>query len=294
MRRWHGVCLAGLVVLLAGCSKEPPKAPPPPLVETFTVGGGSVADRQAVAEPKTDPSLVLSQSAGRVEAILVRPGQAVAAGQALVRLDPADGRLADSSARVQISAATAQLASAEADFARYQKLRDQNFISQAEFERRQAAILASRAEFEARLDGLGILTSRALVAGVVSTLQVQPGQLVAAGQPLLRLAVKSAAGTAAGSVRASSTQGQSGLRLPLTALIDGQAVMRVVAANGQNLVRRQPVRVSSTDEQWATLAEGLEPGSVVVAIGAHLLTDGQPVRTAGQAAVAAQPAPAKP
>jgi multidrug efflux pump subunit AcrA (membrane-fusion protein) len=288
MSRLKGVALlAGVLLLLGGCSKESPKPLPDPLVEVFQVPSTAshVAARSSslVVGPEAR-SEVLAQSSGTVESVLVQAGDRVTAGQALVRLDPVDARLADSSARVQIAAAAAQLASAEADFARYARLRTQNFISQAEFERREAAVLAARAEHEARLDGLGLISSRALSAGVVQKVLVSKGQRLQAGAVLL--VVSGGAGQKAGSIAAGPGAGlvsAQASRIPLVALINGgQAVMVVEQTPGGTRVRLQSVTVLTSDDRWAQVSSGLRPGDRVVALGAHLLTDGQAVRLPGQ------------
>jgi multidrug efflux pump subunit AcrA (membrane-fusion protein) len=279
--------LMGLAVLIAGCSKEAPKPLPDPLVEVYQIPA-SASD--APARPSSavtgfgGRSEVLAQSNGTVESVLVKAGDRVSAGQALVRLDPVDARLADSSARVQIAAAAAQLASAEADFARYAQLRSQNFISQAEFERREAAVLAARAEHEARLDSLGLISSRALSTGVVQKVLVSKGQRLQAGAVLV--VISGQAGQKAASAFSASGAGpisKQTIRIPLAALIaGGQAVMVVEQTATGSRVRRQPVTVSASDDRWVQVGAGLQPGDRVVALGAHLLTDGQAVRLPGQ------------
>jgi multidrug efflux pump subunit AcrA (membrane-fusion protein) len=282
-------------MVLTGCSKEAPKPLPDPLVEVYQIESSTSAVRstgQASGLPRSPEPTVLAQSGGVVEAILIKSGDRVVAGQALIRLDPIDARLADSSARVQIAAAAAQLASAEADFARYERLRQQNFISQAEFERRQAAVLAARAEHEARLDGLGLITSRALTGGVVQRIGVSKGQRVQAGAVLMVIS-GSPPSVAQAAVAASPPNSQSS-RVPLSALINGgQAVLLIEPTEGGHRVRQQAVVVTTSDERWAEVSQGLRVGDRVVAIGAHLLTDGQRVRLptvapATQAAPAAQ------
>jgi multidrug efflux pump subunit AcrA (membrane-fusion protein) len=273
---WLSLVVAAALSLAAGCSKKEPKPLPDPLVEVYRIedrrSALSAGSSSAVALQTNSPTVV-AQSNGMVESVLVKSGDRVVAGQALVRLDPIDARLADSSARVQIAAAAAQLASAEADFARYERLRQQNFISQAEFERRQAAVLAARAEHEAKLDGLGLITSRAMVGGVVQRVSVSKGQRVEAGAVLMVVS-----GSASPTVQPLSGDDQR-IRVPLSALIaGGQAVMLIEPIEGGHRVRQQPVTVASSDERWAQVAKGLRSGDVVVAIGAHLLTDGQRVR----------------
>jgi multidrug efflux pump subunit AcrA (membrane-fusion protein) len=297
MRSLPAFGLALGLLLLSACSKEAPKTLPDPLVEVYQVEAATSALRstgQASGASSSSESAALAQSSGLVEAVLVKPGDRVVAGQALVRLDPIDARLADSSARVQIAAAAAQLASAEADFARYERLRQQNFISQAEFERRQAAILAARAEHEARLDGLGLITSRALSAGVVQRIGVARGQRVQAGAVLMVIA-----GTSPAASQATMAGGQSNrqsIRVPLSALINGgQAVLLIEPTEGEggHRVRQQPVVVTASDERWAQVDQGLRVGDRVVAIGAHLLTDGQRIRLPAVTPVTPAPASAQ-
>lgn len=278
MRSIAACGLALGLLLLGACSKEAPKPLPDPLVEVYQIESSTTALRstgQSTGVSSSTESTVLAQSSGLVEAVLVRSGERVVAGQALVRLDPIDARLADSSARVQIAAAAAQLASAEADFARYERLRQQNFISQAEFERRQAAVMAARAEHEARLDGLGLITSRALSAGVVQRIGVSKGQRVQAGAVLMVIA----GSRGVVSQPAASESNRQSSRVPLSALINGgQAVMLIEPIEGGHRVRQQAVVVTTSDERWAQVNQGLRVGDRVVAIGAHLLTDGQRVR----------------
>lgn len=274
-----GLSFLFLSLGLTGCSKEAPKPLPDPLVEVYQIESSTSTGR-AAEQPSgvslSPESTVLAQSSGVVEAILVKSGDRVVAGQALIRLDPIDARLADSSARVQIAAAAAQLASAEADFARYERLRQQNFISQAEFERRQAAVIAARAEHEARLDSLGLITSRALTAGVVQRIVIGKGQPVQAGAMLM---VVSGSPPVSQAAAAASPPNSQSSRVPLAALIHGgQAVLLIESIDGGHRVRQQAVVVTTSDERWAQVSQGLRAGDRVVAIGAHLLTDGQRVR----------------
>lgn len=208
---------------------------------------------------------------GEVLEILVAPGQPVVSGQALLRVNPIDARLSDSSAQIQIEAARAQLRLAEADFKRYTGLRDQSFISAAEWERRQAALAAVRADFEATVDRLGLFTIRAPRPAAIATIHVQPGQTLEAGQ--LVISLRGGASPATPSLRAAE-----GLRLPTRAILDGRWVFRVVGPLGQERVERVAVAISDADESTVRLLHGLAPGDRVVAAGVSLLADGQRVR----------------
>jgi multidrug efflux pump subunit AcrA (membrane-fusion protein) len=275
------ICLAG-VLLLAACSNELPVSEQPVLVRTFTVGEPLISGREAVAADtlarnRTSDSQAFSEVAGEVLEILVTNGERVNAGQALLRIDPRDIRLADSSAKVQMQAARAELAAAEADFSRYTELKDKRFISQAEWERRRASLEVSRARFEATLDQLGVSSIRALHAASVVSVSIRAGEQVQAGQLLVRLSPDQPKSVA--KPRVGADQRRREVLIPLTAIVDGQAVMKLVAVDGGRYqVQRQAVRLGAVRDREVQILEGLAPGDRIVAIGAHLLTSGQAVR----------------
>lgn len=270
---------------LVGCSQEQPAVQPPPLVKVFTVGEPLPA-RNGPGETEASPIRTTAREAradlaGEIMEVLVKPGQVVMAGQALVRIDPRDARLADSSAKLQVQAARAELASAEADFARYTNLREKSFISQAEWERRSAALSVTRAQFEATLDRLGVSTVRALAPATVTSVSVRVGETVEASQLLARLQPSRAVSSASASVAENVvTQAGPGLQVPLTALLEGEAVMKIEASAKGLVVRRQVVRVGVVKDREAQILDGLQAGDRVVAVGGHLLADGQAVRVA--------------
>ncbi len=269
------------MLLLAACSSETPIAEQPVLVRTFTVGEPLIQKPQAglvaPAPARTSASQAFSEVAGEVLEILVSAGDRVIAGQALVRIDPRDIRLADSSAKVQVQAARAELAAAEADFARYTELKDKRFISQAEWERRRAMLELSRARFEAGLEQLGVSSIRALQSATVASVSARVGEPVNAGQMLIRLTPDRPTGAAA----SQPSLGQRGreIVIPVTALIDGQSVMKVVEISSDRYqVQRQSVRIGRLQDHEVQVLEGLAPGDQIVAVGAHLLSAGQAVR----------------
>lgn len=142
---------------------------------------------------------VESQLAFRVGGKIVRRpaelGQRVQAGQVLAQLDAQDLRLATDSARAQVAVATAARDLAAADYKRFAALKDQNFISPAELERRdstlksaQAQLQQAQAQLASQGNQSGYATLVADVAGVVTAVEGQPGQVVAAGAPVLRIA----------------------------------------------------------------------------------------------------------
>ena len=87
-----------------------------------------------------------------------------------------------------------QLELAAADFKRYRELRDQGFISGAELERRETTLKAAQAQFEQARAQAGVQGNQAATAalgaepGVITGIEAEPGAVVAAGAPVVRLA----------------------------------------------------------------------------------------------------------
>jgi len=125
----------------------------------------------------------------------VDTGQRVAAGQLLAAIDPQDYQLSAQAAQAQLLAAQTQRDVALADYKRYDSLRAQGFISGAELERREAslkaaeaALVQARSQSQAQANQVGYARLQATAAGVVTALEAEVGQVLAAGQPVLRLA----------------------------------------------------------------------------------------------------------
>ncbi|HEX2724660.1 MAG TPA: efflux RND transporter periplasmic adaptor subunit, partial [Beijerinckiaceae bacterium] len=133
--------------------------------------------------------------AGKVARRLVSAGDLVKAGQALASLDDADLRLQREQAEAEIRAADASLAQAEAELGRIATLRKQDWSTVTGYDRQKAAteeargrlVRAERALALAQ-NALSYAVLKADADGVVTATQIEPGQVVAAGQPAVRLA----------------------------------------------------------------------------------------------------------
>jgi RND family efflux transporter MFP subunit len=133
--------------------------------------------------------------AGKIVKRQAEVGQRVKQGQLLAQLDPQDYRLATDAARAQVAAAQTNRDLAGADFKRYAALRDQNFISGAELERRETTLKAAQAQLEQAQAQLSSQANQARytdlvadVAGVVTAVEAEPGQVVTAGSAVVRIA----------------------------------------------------------------------------------------------------------
>jgi len=133
--------------------------------------------------------------AGKIVERLVNVGQQVKAGQPLMRIDDTDLHLALKAKRNTVAAARASVVQTEADERRYAKLLSDGWASRQRHEQAKAASDTAKAQLAAAEAEARVAENEAtysvLVADadgtVVETLG-EPGQVVAAGQTVVRLA----------------------------------------------------------------------------------------------------------
>ena len=188
---------ASLLLTLAACSRTP--APPEPVrsVKTMVItpaAAGGTLEYAGEIRARVESRLGFRVGGKMVERP-VNVGDTVKAGQVLARLDPRDLRLGEDVARAAVASAAVNLQQAEADFKRYRDLKDQGFISGAELERRettlkvaQAQLAQARAQSGVQGNQAGYSALTADAGGVITGVDVEPGMVVAAGAPVLRLA----------------------------------------------------------------------------------------------------------
>lgn len=186
------------LALLAACSKQPESKPeevrpvrvlridPAAALRSFELAGEVRARHE---------TRLAFRVGGKIVARLVEVGSRVQPGQPLARLDPADLSLAAASAKAQVASLETERDLAAADHRRYRELRDKNFISQAEYDRRAGALAtaesrleAARAQHRQAANQAAYAVLAADVAGVVIAIEAEAGQVVAAGQTVLRVA----------------------------------------------------------------------------------------------------------
>lgn len=200
MRSFHPPLPFALLVLsavLVGCSKPEPAQQPVRSIKVMQVGVQAAEFRQEYAGEvrARSESRLAFRVGGKLLTRTAEVGQRVKAGQVLAQLDATDYQLGAQAAQSQVQAAQTQHDFAAADFKRYTELRAQNFISGAELERRETTLKAARAALDqAKAQGSvqsnqkGYTTLIADKAGVVLAVEAEPGQVLAAGAPVLRLA----------------------------------------------------------------------------------------------------------
>ena len=190
------LCL--LPIALAACGDKPAAdaRTAAPLVETVLVQGAPAAARSftGVVGARVQSDLGF-RVPGKVVQRLVDVGQAVHRGQPLMRIDPIDLGLQARAQAEAVTAARARARQAADDEARYRDLVAEGAVSASAYEQLKAAADSARAQLsaaEAQYDVARNAAGYALLVadadGVVVDTLAEPGQVVAAGQPVVRLA----------------------------------------------------------------------------------------------------------
>lgn len=185
------------LLLIAACSKVEPPAEPVRAVRTLTVApqtAGGAWEYAGEVRARTESRLGF-RVGGKIVRRSAELGDAVKAGQVLAQLDPQDLKLGQEAARAALVAAQANLDQTAADFKRFRELRDQGFISSAELERRETALKAAQAQLDQARAQSSVQGNQAAysalmadASGVITGVEAEPGMVVAAGAPVLRLA----------------------------------------------------------------------------------------------------------
>lgn len=183
-------------LVLAACQPaETPKAPVPLVMvqaATLAPNAENIYSGEIRARHEFDAAFRVG---GKIATRLVDVGAEIAAGQALAKLDPADLELSASAARAQLAAAESDFSTARAERERYAGLVKQNFVSSAAFEAKDNAFNSAKARLaqaqsQAKISGnqaaYGTLSSAQ--PAIVTAVLADAGQVVNAGQPVLRLA----------------------------------------------------------------------------------------------------------
>jgi len=343
--------LGGLALTLPSCSKAP--ADPrtgAQLVRVATVGISNASSREftGIVSARVQSDLGF-RVPGKIVARLVDTGQLVRRGQPLMRIDRTDLALATVAQAGSVAAARAKALQTAADEKRYRDLVSAGAVSASAYDQAKAAADAAQAQLDAAQAQAGVARNEAgysvLLAdadGVVMETFAEPGQVVTAGQTVVRLAhagpreatislpetIRPAIGSmGSAAIFRSGVSGTARLRQlsnaadPQTRTFDARYVLEGAAANaplgatvtigltdakaasvmevplssifdaghGPGVwivigspvqVAWRPVRLAALGDETATITEGLRPGERFVALGAHLLHQGQIVRIA--------------
>lgn len=132
---------------------------------------------------------------GKIVSRKVDIGTVVKRGQVLMQLDPQDLQLAQMQAHAGVQAAESNRALAQAELSRYQDLRAKNFVSQAVLDAKVSVYKSAQASYDQALaasknqaNQTSYTTLVSDVEGVVTAVDAEIGQVVAAGSPVVRVA----------------------------------------------------------------------------------------------------------
>ena len=187
-----------LLLLLAGCEANTAPATQterPVQIQRVTFeNGGASREFVGVVRARYETDLGF-RVAGKIVARVVNVGDRVRAGDVVARLDAQDLKLQVESAEAELAAATSNLAQAAADLERYTTLRARGYASVADFDRKKAAndeaegrLKRARRSLDLARNQLGYAELKADADGVITATLAEPGQVVAVGQPVARLA----------------------------------------------------------------------------------------------------------
>ena len=173
-----------LISLCAGCWRDEtarPKSDPVPVRLQTIEAKPHVAAEEVVGtvRPKLR-SVIEAKISGRIEKMLVVPGQEVKAGELLVQLDARE-------AKAKLDQAVAVRQQAENDLKRYEVLRAKQVVTPADLETAQSkAQIATAAAAEAETN-LAYATITAPFDGVITRKLADVGDLAVPGKALLEI-----------------------------------------------------------------------------------------------------------
>ena len=185
-----------IAILLSGCSKAVTTKEDVPLVRSETIkinGSGQNANYPGEIRGRYETQLAF-QVGGKITKRNVELGSRVGRGDVLMEIDSKDILQTVNISSAQVTSAESQLQLAQSNLERYRTLYEQGAISRAQldqyessYEVAQAAVRQSSAQYTQGTNQLGYSTLIADSAGIISSISVEAGQVVSAGQTVVTL-----------------------------------------------------------------------------------------------------------
>jgi len=289
---WMVLCLATAIVGLPACHKEAEvNAPEARPVRTVTVAkqpAGETVVLTGHIEAESEAALGFRIS-GRMIERSANVGDRVQPGQVLARLDPQDERNGLRSAQANLSAAEGQLTQARNNFERQRRLQQRGVISRAEFDSAQEGLQTAQArvddaEAQVKLasDRLSFTELKADAAGSVTATGARAGEVVQAGQMIVRIARQDGRDAVfdvpAQLLRSAPTDAEISVHLTEGPTVTAMGRVREVGEQADTVTRTFQVKVGLTDPPPAMRLGSTVTGSVqlnsapVITIPASALT----------------------
>jgi len=290
---WIWLLLPAVAVVLASC-KPDTKADAPEVrpVRTVTAAKGEASETVVLTghvQAQDEPALAF-RIGGRMIERPVNVGARVEAGQVLAKLDPENELNALRSAESALTAAQGQLTYARGDFERQRQLLANGHTPRARFDQSQKALQNAQsqvdnteAQLEIARDRVSWTTLTADAAGTVTARGAEPGEVVQAGQMIVRLARQSGRDAVfdvpAQLLRSAPTDAQITVRLTDDPSVTATGRVREVAPQADPITRTFEVKVGLSDPPETMRLGATVTGSVklesepVIAIPASALTE---------------------
>ena len=186
MKAFHKIALPLLLALpVLGCGKKhdsPRESAPAVDVRVQTIEAKPhVASEEVVATVNSKlRSVIESKGSGRIDKMLVTPGQKVKAGELLAELDVRE-------IRAKLDQATPVREQAEKDLKRFTDLLAKRVITQQEFEAAESKARVARAAVTEAETMLGYAKVTAPFEGVITRKLADVGDLATPGKPLVEM-----------------------------------------------------------------------------------------------------------
>jgi RND family efflux transporter MFP subunit len=259
--RWRLGLAAAALLGLAACDGDDAPAPaeirPVRAVVVEETAGGREMSFAGVVESRTTVNLAF-RIGGRVVERLVDVGDAVAPGQVVARLDPTDEENGLRAAEASLAAAEGQLSEARINYDRQRQLYERQIAARVAFERAEQVFTTAQSGVDAAAAQVGIarrrLADTELVAdapGVVTEVGAEPGEVVAAGRPIVQMSrdggLDGVFDVAAVAMEASPPDPEVAVAITLRSEVTTQGRVREVAPRADPVTGTFRVRVGLID-----------------------------------------------
>jgi membrane fusion protein, multidrug efflux system len=285
--------LTAVAIVLTSCKPEV-KADAPEVrpVRTITATRGEAAETVVLTghiQAEDEPAMAF-RIGGRMIERSVNVGDRVEPGQTLAHLDPESELNALRSAESALSAAQGQLIYQRGDFERQRQLLANGHTPRARFDQSQkalqnaqAAVDDAEAQLEIARDRVSWTNLRADAAGTVTARGAEPGEVVQAGQMIVRLARQGGRDAVfdvpAQLLRAAPSDSRITVRLTDDPAVTATGRVREVAPQADPVTRTFEVKVGLNDPPETMRLGATVTGSVklasdpVIAVPASALTE---------------------
>jgi RND family efflux transporter MFP subunit len=283
-------CALALLIFLPGCKPaQTPQEVPEPIrpVRVVTVEerpGGETVTLTGTVAAQEDVALAF-RIGGQLIERSVNVGDQVSTGQVVARLDPSTWSDAVQTARANRAAALARLVEARNQVERFEPLLPRGFVSRQMFDQAvearnaaQALVDAAEAQVTTAETQLSYTELMADGPGVVTARGAEPGEVVAAGRMVVRLARKGGRDAVFDVPARVKEQGHADLEVAVAmstdAKVAAQGRVREVSPEADPVTRTFQVRVGLSEPPEAmrlgstvtgTVLLGGNPGMVIPA-----------------------------